>query len=78
MKQFEKLFTLMGVDGMKHFILSAALTALLAIVLPWWMAAAGTLAVGLGKEAYDRITGRGMAEWKDVVCNLAGIIIGAI
>ena len=78
MKQLEKLFTLMGVDGMTHFVLSATLTAMLALVLPWWMAAAGTLAVGLGKEAYDRITGRGMAEWKDVVCNLAGIIVGAI
>ena len=78
MKQLEKLLALMGVDGMKHFILSATLTALLALVLPWWMAAAGTLAVGLGKEAYDRITGRGVAEWKDVMCNLAGIIVGAI
>lgn len=78
MKQLEKLFTLMGVDGMKHFILSAILTALLAIVLPWWMAAVGTLAVGLGKEAYDRITGRGMAEWKDVACNIAGIVVGMI
>ena len=78
MKQLEKLFTLMGTDGMQHFILSATLTALLAIVLPWWMAAAGTLAVGLGKEAYDRITGRGVAEWKDVMCNLAGIIVGVL
>lgn len=78
MKQLERLFALMGVDGMKHFTFSANLTALLAIVLPWWMAAAGTLAVGLGKEAYDRITGRGVAEWKDVVCNLAGIIVGVL
>lgn len=78
MKHIEKIFTFMANDGMKHFILSATLTALLALILPWWMAAAGTLAVGLGKEAYDRITGRGMAEWKDVVCNIAGIIVGAI
>lgn len=78
MKQLEKLFTLMANDGMKHFILSATLTALLTLFLPWWMAAAGTLAVGLGKEAYDRITGRGVAEWKDVMCNLAGIVVGAI
>lgn len=78
MKHLEKIFTFMGNDGMKHFILSATLTALLSLILPWWMAAAGTLAVGLGKEAYDRITGRGMAEWKDVMCNIAGIIVGAI
>ena len=78
MKQLEKLLAIMGVDGMKHFILSATLTALLTIVLPWWMATAGTLAVGLGKEAYDRITGRGVAEWKDVMCNLAGIIVGVL
>lgn len=78
MKTINRIFTIMGVDGMKHFILSATLTALFAIVLPWWMAAAGTLAVGLGKEVYDRITGRGVAEWKDVLCNLAGIIVGVL
>ena len=78
MQNLHKLFALMGTDGMQHFILSATLTALLAIVLPWWMAAAGTLAVGLGKEAYDRITGRGVAEWKDVMCNLSGIIVGVL
>lgn len=68
----------MGTDGMQHFILSATLTALLALVLPWWAAAAITLSVGLGKEAYDRITGLGMAEWKDVACNIAGIVVGMI
>lgn len=78
MNRLNQLFTLMGTDGMKHFILSATMTALLSLVLPWYWAALITLAAGLGKEVYDRVSGRGMAEWKDVVCNIAGIIIGAI
>ena len=78
MNRLNHLFTLMGTDGMKHFIISATLTALLTLILPWYWAALITLAVGLVKEAYDRVSGRGMAEWKDVLCNLAGIIIGAI
>lgn len=78
MNRLNHLFTLMGSDGMKHFILSATMTAILSLVLPWYWAAGITLVAGLGKEVYDRVSGRGMAEWKDVVCNLAGTIIGAI
>jgi hypothetical protein len=62
----------------QHFILSATLTALLTLILPWYWASLITLAVGAAKETYDRVSGRGSAEWKDVLCNLAGTIIGAI
>jgi hypothetical protein len=78
MNRLNHLFTLMGTDGMKHFILSATMTAILALGLPWHWASLITLTAGLGKEVYDRLSGRGMAEWKDVLCNLAGTIIGAI
>lgn len=78
MKHLEKIFNLMAADGMKHFIVSATLTALLAIILPGWMAMLATMAVGGAKETYDRITGQGAAQWKDVVCNLCGTVVGAI
>lgn len=78
MKNLNKIFTLMAADGMKHFILSCTLTALLALALPSWVAALVVLAIGLGKEIYDRVSGRGCAEWKDVLFNLCGIIIGMI
>ncbi len=78
MNRLNKLFNLMGTDGMKHFILSATMTAILALVLPWYWAALITLSVGAAKETYDRVSGKGTAEWKDVICNLCGIIIGAI
>lgn len=78
MRHLNHLFALMGTDGMKHFILTATLTALLALVMPPWVAAIITTAVGIGKEIHDRISGRGAAEWKDVLCNLAGTIIGMI
>lgn len=78
MQRLNNLFALMGTDGMKHFIVSATMTAILSLVLPWYWAAIITLAVGAAKETYDRVSGKGSAEWKDVICNLAGIIIGAI
>lgn len=78
MKHINHLFSLMGTDGMKHFILTATLTALLALVLPAWMAALITTAVGTGKEIHDRISGRGAAQWKDVLCNLLGTLVGMI
>lgn len=78
MRNLEKIFNLMAVDGMKHFIVSATLTAMLALILPGWAAMLATMAVGGAKEIYDRISGRGSAEGKDVICNLCGTIVGGI
>ena len=75
---YEILFGWMGVDGMAHCLLSATITAILGCFLPWWGAVIGTLLVGLAKEVYDKYSGKGNAEIKDLVCDLIGIIIGAL
>lgn len=39
--------------------------------------AAGTAVIGLAKEAYDAISRRGRASWRDVVADLAGVALVA-
>lgn len=70
------VFNYMGWDGMKHFIISSTLTALLALMLPWWVAGLIVFCIGLIKEIKEARTAP--FEWHDVVCNLIGIIIGIL
>jgi Fe-S cluster biosynthesis and repair protein YggX len=37
-----------------------------------------TLSIGIGKEVYDKVSKKGWAEWKDIICDIIGIIIGAL
>lgn len=64
-------------DGCKHIILSAILTVVAKWLLPLWVAILIVFAIGIAKEVYDK-TGKGCAEWKDVVCDCIGIIIGVL
>ena len=64
-------------DKLKHIVVSAIIMVALSLVLPKWVAAMITLTIGIGKEVYDS-TGKGCAEWKDIVCDLIGIIIGVL
>lgn len=72
------LLGMMGTDGMAHCLLSAALTALLGVFFPWWLAVIAVLMAGIAKEAYDKYIGKGSMEIKDLMCNIIGIIIGAL
>lgn len=78
MKYLNKLFSWMGSDGMSHLILSATIAVGLNLVLPWELAGMITLAIGIGKEIYDKASGKGCAEVKDIVCDIVGILIGIL
>lgn len=67
-----------GIDGYKHIVVSAILTVGLGLFLPTWVAAIVTLLIGIGKEVYDKISNKGYAEWKDLICDLIGILIGVL
>lgn len=74
-----------GFDGLLHFAVCAIMTALIkAMAEPLFAEKGALLAVlvvamiGIGKEIYDRRTGKGCAEFKDVACDLVGILIGVI
>lgn len=67
-----------GSDSMKHIILSAILMVVAKWLLPVWVAVGVVMAIGLAKEIYDKVSGKGCAEWKDIICDIIGIIIGAL
>lgn len=75
---FNDLFNLIGSDGMKHIIISAILTVVAKWLLPVWVAVALVLLIGIIKEVYDKISGKGCAEWKDLLADLVGILIGVL
>lgn len=68
---------LVGADGLKHIVVSAVMTALLALVMPAPLAGLIVLALGVVKELVDGKTD-GKREAKDLVCNIIGILIAVI
>lgn len=78
MNRLNKLFDLIGFDGCKHIILSAILTVVGKLLLPLWVVCPLVFAIGIAKEIYDKVSGKGCAENKDMVCDVIGIIIGAL
>ena len=68
----------MTIDKYKHIVLSAIIAVVLNLFLPWWAAGLITLAIGVCKEVYDKISGKGHAEWEDLVADLVGIVIGVM
>ena len=71
-------FMNIGEDKLKHIVVSAIIAVALNLFLLWWVAAILTLCVGIGKEVYDKVTGKGHPEWKDLVADIVGIIIGVL
>ena len=72
------LKSLLAEDKLKHVVVSATIAVVLNLILPWWMAGLITLAIGVGKEVYDKVTGKGHAEWEDLVADVVGIVIGLL
>lgn len=68
----------MTIDKYKHIVVSAIITVVLNLILPWWVAALITLTIGIGKEVYDKVSGKGCAEWMDLLANVVGILIGIL
>lgn len=78
MKYLNKLFSWMGSDGMMHVILSAVITIVLGWMFPLYFTIPIALGLGIAKEVYDGGTGKGRAEWKDIVCDVIGVLIGIL
>lgn len=67
--------TYLGIDGLTHIIVMAIVAKLVLFVVPVWLMLLLMLAVAVSKELLDRFTGQGCAEWKDLVCDIIGILI---
>lgn len=64
-------------NSLLHAETSALLCIVLALLFPWWWAAAGALAAGIGKELWDREHG-GVPSWSDVLWDIAGAAAGIL
>jgi Na+-translocating ferredoxin:NAD+ oxidoreductase RnfD subunit len=72
------LKSLLAEDKLKHIVVSAIIAVVLNLFLPWLAAAGITFAIGVGKEVYDMVSGKGCSEWKDLLADLVGILIGIL
>lgn len=68
----------MTIDKYKHVVVSAIISVALNLFLPWWVAAGITFAIGVGKEVYDKASGKGCSEWGDLAADIVGILIGVL
>ena len=66
------------IDKYKHLVASAIITVALNLFLPWWIAGGIAFAIGVGKEIYDKLSGRGRAEWGDLFADIIGVLIGIL
>lgn len=73
-----KAISCAGADGMLHLAVSALLMVALGWMRPLWIAVLLVLTTGIGKECYDYISGKGTAEFKDIICDCFGILLGLL
>ena len=73
-----RVATYLGVpsDKLLHFICSALIMAMCSIFLNPMLSSFITIAIGLLKELYDKLSGRGCAELVDLWADIIGIAIG--
>lgn len=74
-----RLLKYFGQDGLAHILVSLVLCTVLGVFLPLWLAAVITLAVGFIKElVWDLWLEKGTAEWRDIVSDAVGILLGIL
>lgn len=78
MKLLDKIFDMFNYDGCKHIILSAILVVLMKMFLPICAAIIVVAIMGIAKEVYDKVSGKEHSEWKDLLADVVGILIGIL
>ena len=74
-----KILDYFGRDGLAHMVCCAALVGVLGLFLALWVAVVVTAAIGIGKElVWDRWMGKGTCEWRDLLADVAGMVIGML
>lgn len=65
-------------DKQKHMIVSFMLTVCFSLFLPIVYAVLISFLIGVSKEIYDKVSGKGKPEVKDIYANCIGIFIASI
>lgn len=65
-------------DGLLHIETSALIFALFASAFCFYVGLLVTILTGFLKEVYDRVSGKGTAEWHDIICDGIGLLVGVL
>ena len=77
MGNMRELLDKIGKDKYQHAVVSALICAVLKCVLGLPLAVILTLIVGVGKEIWDKKS-YGKADFRDILADVVGTIIGAL
>lgn len=78
-KYFRFVCDYVRMDGLLHILCVAILALSLFSFLPYIASIAIAAAVAVAKELiYDLWLNKGVAEWHDIICDLAGLIYASI
>lgn len=72
---FEGVWRWVRVDGLLHILAVYAIVLTFCGPLSWWVADLIAVGVFIIKELVDLISKKGTAEWHDVICDIAGLIL---
>lgn len=61
-------------DKKKHFVAGYAITIVVSILLGYIVGALASIVAGVGKEVYDKVSGKGTPELLDVVATATGAV----
>ena len=74
-----RILSYLGQDGLLHLLVSLVLCLFLSALMPLWASASITFLIGAAKElAWDGALQKGTVEWKDIVADIAGVLIGVL
>jgi hypothetical protein len=62
-------------DKIQHFIVGFALSITGVILFPFILLG---FVFGIGKEFYDEISGKGVADWQDMVATFCGAVFASM
>lgn len=78
-KYFRIVCSYVRMDGLLHILCAAILALTLFSFLPFIASIAIAAAVAVAKElVYDLWLKKGVAEWHDIICDVAGLIYASI
>ena len=71
-------FGWVSTDGLLHLLVCSLIILVFGAFMPLWAAVIIAIVIGTLKELYDLISRKGTPEWRDLICDIVGIIVGLL